>query len=154
MTSDKPEQHAQSQRARAEQERDGPKLDMRERLSRVRVHAPGKRPYLISRSGAPGRQRHAQTWSGDNRTAWKTIRYNIRTGLGMSLSGFYNVGHDVGGFSGPRPGPELFLRWIQNGIFHPRFTIHSGITTDGNETPLSPDDHRGDSRPTRTTTGT
>lgn len=90
-----------------------------------RAHAPGKRPYLISRSGAPGLQRHAQTWSGDNRTAWKTIRYNIRTGLGMSLSGFYNVGHDVGGFSGPRPGPELFLRWIQNGIFHPRFTIHS-----------------------------
>ncbi|MHA7874883.1 glycoside hydrolase family 31 protein [Roseivivax sp.] len=90
-----------------------------------RAHAPGKRPYLISRSGAPGLQRHAQTWSGDNRTDWKTIRYNIRTGLGMSLSGFYNIGHDVGGFAGPRPEPELFLRWVQNGIFHPRFTIHS-----------------------------
>ncbi|SFE23287.1 glycoside hydrolase family 31 protein [Roseivivax sediminis] len=90
-----------------------------------RAHAPGRRPYLISRSGAPGLQRHAQTWSGDNRTDWKTIRYNIRTGLGMSLSGFYNIGHDVGGFAGPRPGPELFLRWVQNGIFHPRFTIHS-----------------------------
>ncbi|WP_417524676.1 TIM-barrel domain-containing protein [Marinovum sp.] len=90
-----------------------------------RRHAPGKRPYLISRSGAPGLQRHAQTWSGDNRTDWKTIRYNTRTGLGMSLSGFYNIGHDVGGFSGPKPGPELFVRWVQNGIFHPRFTIHS-----------------------------
>ncbi len=43
----------------------------------------------------------------------------------MSLSGFYNIGHDVGGFSGPKPGPELFVRWVQNGIFHPRFTIHS-----------------------------
>jgi len=90
-----------------------------------RRHAPGKRPYLISRSGAPGLQRHAQTWSGDNRTDWKTIRFNTRTGLGMSLSGFYNIGHDVGGFSGPKPGPELFVRWVQNGIFHPRFTIHS-----------------------------
>lgn len=90
-----------------------------------RAHAPGVRPYLISRSGAPGLQRHAQTWSGDNRTAWKTLRYNQRTGLGMSLSGFFNIGHDVGGFSGPRPGPELFLRWVQNGVFHPRFTIHS-----------------------------
>lgn len=41
-------------------------------------------------------------------------------------------GHDIGGFAGPRPGPELFVRWIQNGIFHPRFCIHSwkkeGIT--------------------------
>ncbi|SOH95534.1 alpha-glucosidase [Monaibacterium marinum] len=90
-----------------------------------RAHAPDKRPYLICRSGAPGIQRYAQTWSGDNRTEWKTLRYNIRTGLGMSLSGMFNVGHDVGGFSGPRPDPELFVRWVQNGIFHPRFTIHS-----------------------------
>ncbi len=88
-------------------------------------HAPTKRPYLICRSGAPGVQRYAQTWSGDNRTDWKTLRYNIRTGLGMSLSGLFNIGHDVGGFSGPRPDAELFVRWVQNGIFHPRFTIHS-----------------------------
>jgi len=89
------------------------------------AHAPDKRPYLICRSGAPGIQRHAQTWSGDNRTDWKTLRYNIRTGLGVSLSGLFNIGHDVGGFAGPRPDPELFVRWVQNGIFHPRFTIHS-----------------------------
>ena len=88
-------------------------------------HAPGLRPYLISRSGAPGIQRYAQTWTGDNRTAWKTLRWNTRMGVGLSMSGIFNIGHDVGGFSGPRPGPELFLRWVQNGIFHPRFTIHS-----------------------------
>lgn len=87
--------------------------------------APDKRPYLISRSGAAGLQRHAQTWTGDNRTSWETLRWNIRMGLGLSLSGFFNIGHDVGGFAGPRPDPELFLRWVQNGIFHPRFTIHS-----------------------------
>ncbi len=88
-------------------------------------HAPAKRPYLITRSGCYGVQRYAQTWSGDNRTSWETLRYNIRMGLGMSLSGLFNVGHDVGGFAGPEPGPELFVRWVQNGIFHPRFTIHS-----------------------------
>lgn len=88
-------------------------------------HAPDRRPYLISRSGAPGIQRYAQTWTGDNRTEWKTLRYNNRMGLGLSMSGIFNIGHDVGGFSGPRPDPELFVRWVQNGIFHPRFTIHS-----------------------------
>nr|WP_319515301.1 TIM-barrel domain-containing protein [uncultured Cohaesibacter sp.] len=87
--------------------------------------APEKRAYLISRSGCPGIQRYAQTWSGDNRTNWNSLKFNIRMGLGMSLSGLYNVGHDVGGFSGDRPDPELFVRWVQNGIFHPRFTIHS-----------------------------
>ena len=88
-------------------------------------NAPNLRPYLISRSGAPGMNRYVQTWSGDNRTNWNTLRYNIKMGLGMSLSGLYNVGHDVGGFSGNKPDPELFVRWVQNGIMHPRFTIHS-----------------------------
>ncbi|VFS44920.1 alpha-glucosidase 2 [Enterobacter cancerogenus] len=86
---------------------------------------PGKTPYLISRSGCAGMQRYVQTWSGDNRTNWDTLRYNIRMGLGMSLSGLFNVGHDVGGFSGDKPDAELFVRWVQNGVMHPRFTIHS-----------------------------
>jgi len=80
---------------------------------------------LLTRSASPGTQRHAQTWSGDNETSWKTLRFNIPMGLGLSLSGFPNTGHDVGGFTGSEPSPELFVRWVQNGIFHPRFTIHS-----------------------------
>ncbi|MGB0663853.1 MAG: TIM-barrel domain-containing protein [Pontibacterium sp.] len=84
-----------------------------------------KRAYLISRSGCPGMQRYVQTWSGDNRTNWSTLRYNTRMGVGMSLSGLYNIGHDVGGFSGDKPDMELFVRWVQNGVMHPRFTIHS-----------------------------
>jgi alpha-glucosidase len=51
-----------------------------------------------------------------------------------------NTGHDVGGFAGLRPGPELFVRWIQNGIFHPRFTIHSWkIDGSANEPWMYPD---------------
>lgn len=46
-------------------------------------------------------------------------------GLGLALSGAPNTGHDVGGFGGDAPSPELFVRWVQSGVFHPRFTIHS-----------------------------
>lgn len=87
--------------------------------------APQDRPYLVSRSGAAGMQRYVQTWSGDNYTSWETLRYNIRMGLGLAMSGVSNTGHDIGGFSGPAPGPELLLRWVQHGIFLPRFSIHS-----------------------------
>ena len=87
--------------------------------------APAERPYLVSRSGAAGMQRYVQTWSGDNYTAWETLRYNIHMGLGLAMSGVSNTGHDIGGFSGPAPGPELLLRWVQHGIFLPRFSIHS-----------------------------
>lgn len=86
---------------------------------------PDERPFMLTRSGCPGMQRYAQSWSGDNATSWETLKYNIPMGLGMGLSGAPNTGHDVGGFYGEQPDPELFLRWVQNGIFHPRFTIHS-----------------------------
>ncbi|WKZ91222.1 glycoside hydrolase family 31 protein [Chimaeribacter arupi] len=102
-----------------------PLLMMRASMDAQQAFAPHKRPYLISRSGCAGMQRYVQTWSGDNRTNWETLRYNTRMGVGMSLSGLYNVGHDVGGFSGDKPGAELFVRWVQNGVMHPRFTIHS-----------------------------
>ncbi|MGI8860341.1 MAG: TIM-barrel domain-containing protein [Rubrobacteraceae bacterium] len=84
-----------------------------------------ERPFLISRSGCPGIQRYAQTWSGDNTTSWHTLRYNIPMGLGLGLSGVPNTGHDVGGLVGDRPDPELLVRWVQNGAFHPRFNMHS-----------------------------
>ncbi|QIQ20423.1 glycoside hydrolase family 31 protein [Zophobihabitans entericus] len=102
-----------------------PLLMCRSSMEAQQKFAPTIRPYLISRSGCAGMQRYVQTWSGDNRTSWQTLRYNTRMGVGMSLSGLYNVGHDVGGFSGNKPDPELFVRWVQNGIMHPRFTIHS-----------------------------
>jgi len=103
-------------------------LMVRASLEAQRAHAPTLRPWLISRSGMPGTQRYAQTWSGDNYTSWHTLKHNVRMGLGLSLSGFFNTGHDVGGFAGPAPEPELFVRWVQNGVFHPRFTIHSWNT--------------------------
>jgi alpha-glucosidase len=89
------------------------------------AHAPQETPFLVSRAGAAGMQRYAQTWTGDNCTSWETLKYNIRMGLGLALSGISNLGHDVGGFAGPAPGKELLLRWIGFGVFMPRFTIHS-----------------------------
>ncbi len=100
-------------------------LMMRASWEAQREFEPEKRPFLVTRAGAVGLHRYAQTWSGDNYTSWETLRYNIKMGIGLALSGVSNLGHDVGGFSGPAPEPELFLRWVQFGIFMPRFSIHS-----------------------------
>jgi alpha-glucosidase len=43
----------------------------------------------------------------------------------MSLSGMFNIGHDVGGFAGPSPDPELLVRWVQMGSLHPRCVTNS-----------------------------
>lgn len=87
--------------------------------------APTLRPFLVSRSGGVGMHRYVQTWSGDNATSWETLKYNLKMGLGLSLSGVSNSGDDIGGFSGPAPDPELFVRFVQFGVFLPRFSIHS-----------------------------
>lgn len=84
-----------------------------------------KRPFLSTRSGNIAVRRLAQTWSGDNRSEFKDLRYCHKIGLTMSLSGFFFYGHDLGGFDGDMPSRELLLRWLQHGVFEPRFTVHS-----------------------------
>lgn len=102
-----------------------PLLMMRASRDAQCSHAPGIRPFVVTRAGATGLHRYAQSWSGDNVTSWQTLKFNLKMGLGLALSGVSNTGHDVGGFAGPAPDPELFLRWVEFGIFMPRFSIHS-----------------------------
>ncbi|HJW41311.1 MAG TPA: TIM-barrel domain-containing protein, partial [Rhizomicrobium sp.] len=118
--------HAQSTRGRAIESKPVQTLQMiRSSRAAQIAKTPDKRPYLVSRAGMAGMQRYVQTWSGDNYTSWETLKWNIRMGLGLALSGVSNSGHDVGGFDGPRPDAELFVRWVGFGIFLPRFSIHS-----------------------------
>jgi alpha-glucosidase len=102
-----------------------PLLMMRASRAAQITQAPDPAPYVVTRSGMAGLHRYAQTWTGDNYTSWKTLRYNLKMGMGLALSGVSNMGHDVGGFAGPKPDPELFVRWVQAGVLMPRFSIHS-----------------------------
>ena len=89
------------------------------------VEAGVSEPFNISRSAMAGTQRVATTWQGDNLTDFRELRFNHYQAMTLSLSGFYFFGPDIGGFAGPQPEPELFLRWIQYGLFMPRFVLHS-----------------------------
>ena len=84
-----------------------------------------KRVMAVSRSGVAGTERVAQTWTGDNRTSFEDFRGNHKMAMTMALSGYRFFGQDIGGFAGPRPSQELFIRWIQYGLFTPRFVLHS-----------------------------
>jgi len=100
-------------------------LMTRATLEQQRRDAPARRAFTVTRAGLPGVQRYGQSWSGDNTTSWESLRWNLRTGLQMSLSGLYNTGHDIGGFAGPLPDAELLIRWTQAGVVHPRFVMNS-----------------------------
>ncbi|MBQ5951554.1 MAG: hypothetical protein IJL66_05385 [Lachnospiraceae bacterium] len=81
--------------------------------------------FNVSRCAVAGMQRVATTWTGDNFTSFRDLRYNHKQAMTMALTGFLFFGQDIGGFAGPSPAPELFLRWIQYGVFTPRFVLHS-----------------------------
>jgi len=91
----------------------------------IQQKEPDKRPYTISRAGPIGTARYGETWSGDNETCWHSLKWNLRQGLSMSLSGFPVVGHDIGGFSGSSPTPELLVRWFQMMALHPSAVMNS-----------------------------
>lgn len=82
-------------------------------------------PFMVSRCAIAGTPRVATTWTGDNLTDFRDLRFNHYQAMTMSLSGFYWFGQDIGGFAGPSPSPELFMRWLQYGVFMPRFVLHS-----------------------------
>ena len=94
-------------------------------MASTSASAPTRRPFGISRAMSPGCQRLCCTWSGDNESSWASLRWGMRTGLQMALSGMFFTGHDVGGFAGPVPDPELLVRWFQSGLLHPRFVSNS-----------------------------
>lgn len=86
---------------------------------------PNLRPWIYSRSGYAGLQKYARTWTGDNTSTFKTLKFNQFQAVSLGISGIPYVGHDLGGFFGPEPSPELLVRCCQSAIFQCRFVIHS-----------------------------
>jgi alpha-glucosidase len=84
---------------------------------------PDRRPFLLTRAGYAGIQRHAAAWTGDAPSTWASLQATLPMLLGMSLSGESWIGSDVGGYSGGASG-ELYARWMQLGAFSPFFRAH------------------------------
>lgn len=87
--------------------------------------APDRRPFVLTRGATPGTMRYsASTWSGDNITSWAGMKGANALSLNAGMCLMQCYGHDIGGFEGPQPSPELLLRWVQLGCHSPRFAIN------------------------------
>ncbi|MCB0640949.1 MAG: DUF4968 domain-containing protein [Phaeodactylibacter sp.] len=97
----------------------------------LRQLKPEKRPFVITRATFSGGQRYSFAWTGDNIASWEHLRIANTQNVRMCISGFSLTGSDIGGFV-DQPEPELLIRWLQLGIFHPLFRVHSmGNNEDG-----------------------
>jgi len=83
-----------------------------------------KRPFVITRAAYSGAQRFASTWTGDNVATWEHLWIANVQVQRLCMSGFSFAGSDIGGFT-EQPSGELFARWVQLGVFHPFFRVHS-----------------------------
>lgn len=90
----------------------------------VRQLRPDERVLVITRAGFAGEQRFTAVWTGDNHATEDHLEMGIRMMQGLGVSGIPFVGTDVGGFQGT-PTHELFVRWIQTGLYSPFFRTHS-----------------------------
>jgi alpha-glucosidase len=90
----------------------------------VKKFANGRRSLIITRSGYSGMQRFSSVWTGDNIASIEHLWLASVQAQRLSISGVSFAGSDIGGFI-ETPSGELFIRWIQLGIFHPFCRVHS-----------------------------
>lgn len=97
-----------------------------------------KRVFIMTRSSFAGQQHYGSNmWSGDVASSWDMLRKQVPAGLSFSLTGNPNFNTDIGGFfcgsyntKGPGSAPlnpqyqELYVRWMQYGLFCPVFRSH------------------------------
>ncbi|KAG0138307.1 glycosyl hydrolases family 31-domain-containing protein [Tuber indicum] len=88
---------------------------------------PGKRPFIISRSSAPGTGAWAGHWGGDNASKWLYMALSIPQALSFSMFGIPMFGVDTCGFNG-NTGMELCARWMQLSAFFPFYRNHNVLS--------------------------
>ncbi|BDI30386.1 hypothetical protein CCAX7_24370 [Capsulimonas corticalis] len=92
----------------------------------TRVMTP-RRVWSINRAWAPGMQRYGGTvWTGDIDSDWSTLQNQPGTLLNWSMAGMPYIAEDIGGFQST-PSPELYARWIEQGVFIPIMRAHGTL---------------------------
>ncbi|MBR7801108.1 glycoside hydrolase family 31 protein [Undibacterium fentianense] len=87
---------------------------------------PNQRPFILMRAGYSGSQRFGLIpWSGDVNRTWGGLRSQPEIALQMGLQGMAYMHSDLGGFAGANLDDELYVRWLQYGVFQPIFRPHA-----------------------------
>ena len=103
-----------------------------------RKESADKRVFIMTRSAFAGQQHYGSgLWSGDVASTWDMLRKQVPAGLNYTMTGCPNFNTDIGGFfcgsyntdgtgSAPRNPQyqELYVRWMQYGLFCPVFRSH------------------------------
>lgn len=84
-----------------------------------------KAPLILSRYAGMGSHRYPLGFSGDTYITWETLRYLPGFTAAASNAGYTWWSHDIGGHMCGYKDDELFVRFVQFGVFSPINRLHS-----------------------------
>lgn len=84
-----------------------------------------KRPLILSRYAGLGSHRYPLGFSGDTYCTWKSLNFQPYFTNCAANAGYTWWSHDIGGHMHGVQDDELYLRWLQYGVFSPINRLHS-----------------------------
>ena len=84
-----------------------------------------KRPFIFSRWGGLGNHRYPIGFSGDTVVSWESLAFQPYFTATAANVGYGWWSHDIGGHFWGIEEAELYLRWVQFGVFSPILRLHS-----------------------------
>ena len=83
-----------------------------------------KEPLILSRYCGIGSHRYPLGFSGDTYVTWKTLKYMPYFTATASNAGYTWWSHDIGGHQRGAKDDELYVRFVQFGVFSPINRLH------------------------------
>lgn len=83
-----------------------------------------RRGLLLSRYAGLGSHRYPLGFSGDTIASWDSLAFQPYFTSTASNVGFTWWSHDIGGFKAGVRDRELYIRWLQFGVFSPILRLH------------------------------
>ncbi len=84
-----------------------------------------RRPFIFSRWGGLGNHRYPIGFSGDTYVTWESLAFQPYFTSTAANVGYGWWSHDIGGHMFGMEEAELYLRWVQYGVFSPILRLHS-----------------------------
>lgn len=85
----------------------------------------GRLPLILSRYSGPGAHRYPLGFSGDTAQNWRVLHFQPYFTATAANVGYTWWSHDIGGHYLGARNEELYLRWLQLGVFSPILRLHS-----------------------------
>ncbi|MBQ7294667.1 MAG: DUF5110 domain-containing protein [Clostridia bacterium] len=84
-----------------------------------------KRPLILSRFAEIGSHRYPLGFSGDTKICWPCLKFQPYFTSTATNVGYTWWSHDIGGHHMGAKDDELYIRWVQYGLYSPIMRLHS-----------------------------